>query len=556
MAETGALARPHKSAAVGAEIKDVALLGHVEPILVLLGENCAGVARCRIGEKQIEPCLRAIHSLDGHTLRVTQPLDASQQHRRIRAGVEPTRRTARDGDYADFRDGIPIARGGVAFVHRRAERIGHVHERIAIHGPLVELEKRHVRGVRRPPVGGVEIELFGVHPVEFAVAQFFAAAACELAGRPGCDICDPEVVLAEEADPFAVRRNFWIVEIGPILTGFRGQRVNDCAAGLRSEIVPIEFGRRGEQQRCAVRRPEIGSGCDAAQAGLLASRDRGVKKIGEKAGRDEHLLLAAFRINDPEFGARARGGFVCAQVRELSAVGTPRQRFELRACQRGGAIDSLDGERARLLRARGGAKRNRQRERADCEFHAGFRGMLRMHFILHKYYLARAQSLRRTAHNVFLPVSVRRGALPTARAARIPLALPCGGSGNNRFRFDLHQHFRRDEPPNLDHRRCGTNLSEDRAVCAADGFPLRDVRDVDASSHDVFETRARFVQSGFKIAQDMLGSGRRHHRGRRFFHRLRWPWCRKRAQHFRRARRANSRRWAPRGFHWKCSGAA
>ncbi len=94
-----------------------------------------------------------------------------------------------------------------------------------------------------------------------------------------------------------------------------------------------------------------------------------MKKLGERLGRDEHLLFAALRIDNPELGARACGGFVRAQVGELPAVGTPRQRIELRAGERGGAVDSLDGERRRFLRARKHAKRKRKRERADCESH-------------------------------------------------------------------------------------------------------------------------------------------------------------------------------------------
>src|SRR5262249_9616940 len=136
--------------------------------------------------------------------------------------------------------GFGIAHGGC-----RAGVGSEVLDGVKCDASLVHLQISNGRRIRRPPVSGANVQLLGIDPVELAVAQLFAAAASESSGFAVGDADKPEVVVADEADPAAVRRDFGIGD--GVFAG------DESAARVGFQIVPRERSGALEKERVALR---------------------------------------------------------------------------------------------------------------------------------------------------------------------------------------------------------------------------------------------------------------------------------------------------------------
>ena len=217
MAESRSLARPEKALAVSDKSQ---IVGDVDPALVHFAQDGLRPAGARIGEEQVELVLRAREALDGHAAGIRQPAHARQKHRLVGPGVHPVdppavsvgRRPAsiRHDYHSDACDGIGRTGDRVALLDQLAAVSQFVHQWIFRDRAFVQLQKSNLARIRRPPVRRLQVELFRIHPVQLAIQQCFAAAACQLpgparrGGNTAADAHHPDVVIAKEADPSSV----------------------------------------------------------------------------------------------------------------------------------------------------------------------------------------------------------------------------------------------------------------------------------------------------------------------------------------------------------------
>jgi hypothetical protein len=108
-------------------------------------------------------------------------------------------------------------------------------------------------------------------------------------------------------------------------------------------------------------------------------------------------------------------------------------------------------------------------------------------------------------HTCFLPIRNRfisndlRTLAKTTRG--IPSkAKPRRNSGlHNRVRFNLHQHFRRNQLTDLHHARRRPDRSKELAMRPSDLLPISDVRHENPRPHHIFQSGARLRQRCFDI---------------------------------------------------------
>ena len=81
--------------------------------------------------------------------------------------------------------------------------------------------------------------------------------------------------------------------------------------------------------------------------------------------------------------------------------------------------------------------------------------------------------------------------------------------GEDGFGFDFDEHLGRNEAADFDHGARRSNIFEDFAVGAADGFPVGDVFYEDARADDVGYFRAGVGESRFDILQGLRHLGAR-----------------------------------------------
>ena len=60
-----------------------------------------------------------------------------------------------------------------------------------------------------------------------------------------------------------------------------------------------------------------------------------------------------------------------------------------------------------------------------------------------------------------------------------------------------------DQAPDFDHARRRADRPENLAVRAADRFPVGDIRDVDAGTHDIAQLGAGVAQGGGNVRQGL-----------------------------------------------------
>src|SRR3954471_16092836 len=133
-------------------------------------------------------------------------------------------------------------------------------------------------GIRRPPISRLQIELFGIDPVEFAVAQRLRAAPGKLPDgvlfRFSAACADyPEIVIAEKADPAPVGRDFRIV-YGVVGIGESSGLRQQMPRGLRFQIEPGQLLLPDKKESAAVRSPFILRWRKPSEARLLSTGSR------------------------------------------------------------------------------------------------------------------------------------------------------------------------------------------------------------------------------------------------------------------------------------------
>jgi hypothetical protein len=70
---------------------------------------------------------------------------------------------------------------------------------------------------------------------------------------------------------------------------------------------------------------------------------------------------------------------------------------------------------------------------------------------------------------------------------------------DDRFRFDLHQHLRRNEPADHQHAGRGTNIGEELAVCLPYFLPISQMGHEHARAYHLLERGSRPLQSALDI---------------------------------------------------------
>ena len=125
----------------------------------------------RVGEQQVEAVLDPVEALDGERLRTGQPVDAGDEGVAHVAKVHPFCGAAGGGNNADSHIGVGIAGFGVALrleLCARGEKVDLREDGLTAD---IELQVGDPRGVGRPPVGGTEVQLFGIDPIGLAVEE-------------------------------------------------------------------------------------------------------------------------------------------------------------------------------------------------------------------------------------------------------------------------------------------------------------------------------------------------------------------------------------------------
>ena len=167
--------------------------------------------------------------------RIDEPVHTRNVNVGFGAGVHHARFSALQRSDQNPDDGIGAAGGGITLHLRFAAGRGKIHQRILRDLAFVHFQISDRRGIRRPPVRRFYLQFFGIHPVKLPFADIFRAALRKCAFFPVGEIHEPEVVIADEADLAAVRRNLRIAD-----RRFAGNQNARC---LRFQMEPAK--RRG-----------------------------------------------------------------------------------------------------------------------------------------------------------------------------------------------------------------------------------------------------------------------------------------------------------------------
>src|SRR3954468_8871327 len=149
MPESVTLRAPQEMFAV---LEKAIRIADVDPVWILLAEKRRCGARCRVGNKQVEPILNSVKPLDGEALATGQPIDAGQQETTRLAQVHPSRRPARRGDHTKVDIGIWIARFGITLRLEPGAGVQQIDLRKDRLPADVELEVSDATRIGRPPV--------------------------------------------------------------------------------------------------------------------------------------------------------------------------------------------------------------------------------------------------------------------------------------------------------------------------------------------------------------------------------------------------------------------
>ena len=168
MLEAAPLAEPQKRAIL--EPDRVAVLVH--PRLGRFAKQRSNASGFGVSQIQVEPRLLAVLNLIDDVPGIWCPVHVDDEEVRVRGEIDPGGCAA-----AHFRDpeldrgiGVPSFRV-VGHLERRSIR-NVVDDRVLRDRPLVELQKRHTRGIRTPPVPAIAItavNLLLIEPVEFSI---------------------------------------------------------------------------------------------------------------------------------------------------------------------------------------------------------------------------------------------------------------------------------------------------------------------------------------------------------------------------------------------------
>ncbi len=312
MGEAVALGQPEEPAPVFQEPRR----GEgVDPGRALLGEDGArrgqgGLLRRGDGqEAKLDLVLGPVQPLIGQGPGVRGPGEVGhdvhvvglERHQALRSGCE----VVGEADHPHPNDGVRAARLGIALEGDLVAHGQEVHDGEGGDARLIELEERDGVGVRGPGVGlpGAGSQLLLVHPVEPAVEHGVGPAAGEPGLAPAGEVEHVEVVLADEGDATAVRR-----ELRELLLLRRsGEGVGGSVPGLHQVQVPFV----GDEQPISRRGP-----------GVAGEGDRRGVAGGGHLGPGEHDRLVA--VDDVQ-GDEVADAVTFAQVGEPPAVGVPAQ---------------------------------------------------------------------------------------------------------------------------------------------------------------------------------------------------------------------------------------
>ena len=159
-------------------------------------------------------------------------------------------------------DRIGPTRRGIAFHLRFPARRRKINQRILRNFALVHFQISDRRRIRRPPVRRLDIQLFGIHPVQLTLANLFRSALCHSAFFAVCEIHKPDVVIANKTYISAIGRNLGIRN-----RCFAG---NDRVPRLRLHIQPRK--RRG-----ALKQNPRAIGCPLILRGSAPTKARGLR---------------------------------------------------------------------------------------------------------------------------------------------------------------------------------------------------------------------------------------------------------------------------------------
>ena len=223
---------------------------------------------------------------------VGEPIDARKIHVGFRAGIHQAGFTAAERGNENANGGILAAGDGIALQLGFTGVGFEVKQGKLRNFAFIHFEISDGRRIRRPPVTGIDIQLFGIDPVDFAFAENFAATGGDgaLFAIGGGD--DPEVMVANEADVLGVGRDFYVGEI--FLAG------DEDAAGLGFQIEPCYSVGTFEEQCFAVGGPLIlRRGMTSGASGLRLLAGRGGENVFELVRGNQDRSFAGGCIERP-----------------------------------------------------------------------------------------------------------------------------------------------------------------------------------------------------------------------------------------------------------------
>src|SRR5712664_2710024 len=293
-------------------------------------------------------------------LRIVQPIHA----RNVNIGLGPNIHGARlaplHGNNEDANNRIRVARDRIALQFRFPAGRREIDQRILRDFAFVHLQIGNRGGIRRPPIRGLDLQLFEVHPVQLALASFLRTAARYALLFAVIKIHEPKIVVAHEAYELSVGRNL----------GISNRRLarNQRAHSLRFQIEPCERRWTLKQNSGAARGPLIFSRGAAPEAGSL-SRFRRVRRKNrfELVGGNKKPAFSVGSVHHPEFRLGLLPCPLRFKIAKLLPVGCPRETAGQSSTQARHGVDTLYGERfsgcGRLLRRR---RKRAKPEKKEC----------------------------------------------------------------------------------------------------------------------------------------------------------------------------------------------